>query len=185
MKRHYFISDNLDDLEEVEKELESRGITTLQVHVLSQNDAEVERHKLHEVVSFMKKDVVHSALIGAGIGLVAFLLVLAITHFSGVAQTAGSWAPFVFLAIVLLGFFTWEGGFRGIQEPNHLFLRFQKVLQEGKHILFVDVDDNQENMLKEVATSHPKLEAAGIGEAGPHWLMVWQQKLRDMIKALP
>ena len=35
MRRHYFISDNLDDLEVFEEQLEAAGISTPQIHVLS------------------------------------------------------------------------------------------------------------------------------------------------------
>ena len=41
MKRHYFISDDLDDLAAVERELDAAGITPPQVHVLSNDDAGV------------------------------------------------------------------------------------------------------------------------------------------------
>ena len=58
MQRHYYISDNLDELESVEHELEASGISVEQIHVLSENEAAVEDHHLPEVVSFMKKDVV-------------------------------------------------------------------------------------------------------------------------------
>jgi hypothetical protein len=60
MERHYYLSDDLDDLEAVENELEAAGISTPQIHVLSENDSEVENHHLHEVDSFTKSDVVHS-----------------------------------------------------------------------------------------------------------------------------
>jgi len=50
MLRHYFISDNLDDLEVFEEQLESAGVSTAQIHVLSRNDAEVgHHHHLREV----------------------------------------------------------------------------------------------------------------------------------------
>ncbi|RFQ09501.1 magnesium transporter, partial [Pseudomonas sp. ATCC 13867] len=35
MNRHYYISDNLDDLDEVEHELQESGISMEQMHVLS------------------------------------------------------------------------------------------------------------------------------------------------------
>jgi hypothetical protein len=185
MKRHYFISDNLDDLESVEGELERRGITTLQIHVLSQRDAEVEHHKLHEVMSFMKQDVVHSSVFGAAIGLVLAVIFLSIIHTAGFAKTEAGWMPFIFVAIVLLGFCTWEGGLRGIQEPNHHFRRFQKMLQDGKHIFFVDVDDNEAAVLRQVVAAHPDLEAAGIEPAGAHWIVAWQQRCLNFVKTLP
>ena len=78
--RHYFISNNLDDLEAFEEQLEAAGITTPQIHVLSLHDEEVAHHDhLNYVQSFMKKDIVHSAELGAvfGICLSAISLIVA------------------------------------------------------------------------------------------------------------
>lgn len=185
MQRHYFISDNLDDLESVEAELERQGITTLQIHVLSEQDAEVEHHKLREVVCFMKQDVVHSTLLGAAVGLILCVLFLSISHTAGFTQSAAGWVPFVFVGLVLLGFCAWEGGLRGIQEPNHHFRRFQKTLHEGKHIFFVDVDKNEEATLHQIVARHPGLENAGVERAGAHWVVAWQQRCLNFVKTLP
>jgi hypothetical protein len=38
MKRHFYISDDLDELDRIEQELESRGVHKLQIHVFSQDD---------------------------------------------------------------------------------------------------------------------------------------------------
>ncbi len=62
MNRHYYISDNLDELERLEAELEASGIATEQIHVLSEKDAETGQRHLHEVSPFMKKDVVRPAV---------------------------------------------------------------------------------------------------------------------------
>ena len=145
MLRHYFISDSLDDLEVFEEQLEAAGVSSSQIHVLSRADAEVEHHHhLHEVQSFMKNDIVHSTIRGAVVGLVAFVLVLAIAYFAGWTECAVGWMPFIFLAIVLLGFCAWEGGLLGIQRPNHDFSRFDQALSGGKHVLFVDLEQHQE-----------------------------------------
>ncbi|MDG2277138.1 MAG: magnesium transporter, partial [Pseudomonadales bacterium] len=57
--RHYFISDNLDDLEALEEELERQDVETTQIHVLSLDDSGTENHvHLNDVSSFMKKDIV-------------------------------------------------------------------------------------------------------------------------------
>lgn len=185
MKRHYFISDNLDDLAAVERELESRGLTPLQIHVLSQNDAEVEHRKLHQVMSFRKTDIVRSTLIGAVVGICLCMLTLGIAHAAGVADTTIGWIPVIFLALVLLGFCTWEGGLRGIQEPNARFQSFQSALHSGKHVLFVDADPNEEAILNQVVTQHPNLNGVRVEAAGPHWVVAWQQKCIDFIRALP
>lgn len=185
MKRHYFISDNLDELEAVERELESNGLTPLQIHVLSQNDAAVEQRQLHQVMSFTKTDIVRSTLIGAAIGICVCILTVGIAHATGVTESKIGWIPVLFLSVVLLGFCTWEGGFRGIQEPNARFLSFQPALASGKHVLFVDVDANEEPMLRQVMERHPDLDGVRVEASGPHWVVTAQQKCIDFIRALP
>lgn len=176
MQRHYVIGDDLDDLEVLEKELEAAGISTEQIHVLSLDDAEVHRHAgLHEVKSFMKSDVVHSTTRGALVGVVAASLVLVVVHFAGWARTGAGWVPFIFLAIIALGFCTWEGGLAGIQRPNHNFTRFADALKNGKHVFFVDVEPGQESALREVLGRHASVQPAGTGEPSRHWLMTLQK----------
>ena len=133
MLRHYFVSDNLDELEQFEEHLEAAGIATPQIHVLSSDDAEVQRH----------------------------------AHL----ESAAGWTPFIFLAVVLLGFLTWEGGLIGIQEPNHNFTRFEQALKEGKHVFFVDLEPGQESILETTLKRHEQLVEAGTGTSTPHWLI--------------
>ena len=177
MLRHYFVSNSLDDLEVFEQQLEAAGVSTPQIHVLSRNDAEVENHHhLHEVQSFMKQDIVRSTERGAVVGLCAFVLVLAVAYFSGWTETAAGWVPFIFLAVVLLGFSAWMGGFLGIGKTNHNFVRFEQALSEGKHVFFVDLEPRQEAVLEKLLQSHPQVEPAGTGSSAPYWLIALQQK---------
>ena len=172
MLRHYFISDDLDDLERFEEQLEAAGVSTPQIHVLSRNDAEVHKHRhLHEVESFMKKDIVRSTTRGAVVGLCAFVLILAVAYLAGWTHTAIGWMPFIFFAVVALGFCTWEGGLFGIQTPNKNFARFEKSLSEGKHVFFVDLAPHQEAVLENVLKSHPKVELAGTGSSIQPWII--------------
>ena len=177
MLRHYFVSDSLDDLEVFEEQLEAEGVSTAQIHVLSRNDAEVEHHHhLHEVQSFMKNDIIHLTMRGAFVGICAFVLVLSFAYFAGWTNSAAGWMPVIFLAVIVLGFCTWEGGLLGIQKPNHNFARFEKALSEGKHIFFVDLEPKQEAILEKIVKSHPTAELAGTGPSTQHWLITLQQK---------
>lgn len=185
MKRHYYISDDLDDLEAIERQLENKGISTPQIHVLSEKDAEVESHHLHDVNSLMKQDVVHSWEVGAVVGVCGFFLVLGGAYFTGLTNTAAGWVPFIFLAIVVLGFCTWEGGLFGLRKPNVHFKRFEEVLHAGKHIFFVEVEPAQEALLQGVLLKHPKLKAVGTGASTPRWIVIFQQKWKAFIKAMP
>lgn len=184
MKRYYYINDNLDELVQVEQELEHSGISTPHIHVLSKDDAGVQNHHLHEVNTFMRQDVVRSGEFGALIGIALSLLVVGIAWFSGLSETIG-WVPFVFLSVVLLGFFTWEGGLWGIQEPNSRFRRFEQALNDGQHLLLVDVDDRHEEMMRRTLAQHPSVKPAGVGAAAPNWVVSWQERWRDFVKWAP
>lgn len=184
MKRYFFIEDSLDDLELIERELLSRGILDPQIHVLSQDDAGMTEHHLHQVHSLLRQDVIHSGEIGALVGLVISALSIVIAYFSGLPESIG-WMPFAFLSVILLGFFTWEGGLFGIQVPNSQFRRFEGALKDGKHLLFVDVDRGQEYMLQQVLNAHPHVKPEGTGIGAPRWFMRWQQRWNDFVQWAP
>jgi hypothetical protein len=185
MLRHYYISNSLDDLELFEEQLEAAGVSKLQIHVLSSNDADAEGHEhLNKVRSFMKSDLVHSTTRGAMVGFAAFALVLLVAYFAGWTESAAGWVPFIFLAVMLLGFCTWEGGLSGIQRPNHNFTRFEQALKDGKHIFFVDLEPAQEPILERVVSSHPGVELAGTGASTQHWIVALRQKLGIVRHAL-
>jgi hypothetical protein len=184
MKRQYFISDDLDDLEHVERDLESAGVATPQIHVLSEDDSGVELHHLHEVEAVLKKDVVHGTERGALVGIIAAAVILILAWLSGLTATY-TWVPAIFLAVIVLGFCTWEGGLIGIQEPHTDFRRFQDVLHQGKHVLFVDIDPAQEAILRDVVGKHPKLQEAGEGHSTPRWVVGAQQRFTRFMQLAP
>jgi hypothetical protein len=184
MKRHYFIGDDLDVIAMVEKELTAQGIAAEKIHTLSLDDAHAERRQLNDVQSLMKRDVIHAGEIGALIGLVASVLAIVVAHASGVTERIGWW-PFVFLAIVLLGFFTWEGGLIGIQSPNSRFRRFEKALRAGEHVFFVDVEEAEEPALRRVIALYEQMRPAGTGSSSPRWLVGLQANARRFLQWAP
>ena len=185
MKRHYYVSSDLDDLDHVEEELERAGLATPQLHVLSLDDAGVAiRPHLHPVEAVLKKNVVRGTEMGAIVGVLGAALVLAVFHFTGITGSVG-WVPGIFLAIVVLGFCTWEGGLLGIQEPHSDFARFQDDLKAGKHIFIVDIDPEQEEALAAVVANHPRLESAGEGSATPKIVVEAQKRFHSAMETLP
>lgn len=181
MQRHFFVSEDLDDLERFEEELERAGIATPQIHVLTLDDAGEETHDhLHGVQSLMKKDVIHSGEYGLAVGVAAAALVLGLTYLAEWYTSPAGWIPFIFLAIILLGFFTWEGGFIGIQTFNTNFKRFKEELEAGKHVFFVDLTADQEDTLAAIVKNHPTARMAGTGRSTPHWIVAWQQRIKGL-----
>jgi hypothetical protein len=181
MKRHYYLSDDLDDLELIERQLEAAGVTTPQIHVLSEDDAGVKAHHLNEVEAVLRKDVVHGTERGAIVGAVGAAIILFAAWATGISATI-TWVPPIFLAVIVLGFCTWEGGLIGIQQPHADFVRFQDSLHSGKHVFFVDVYPAQEDTLRRVIGEHPKLAPAGEGPAAPGWFIGARTRFESMIR---
>ena len=185
MIRHFYISNSLDDLESLEVELETVGISASHSHVLSLDDAQVAAHpNLNEVEAVLRTDVVHSTKIGAVVGVIAATLMLYIVALTGLSEKA-TWIPFVFLFIIMVGFFTWEFGFIGIQRKNHRFARFEKALKNGKHIFFVDIEPENDQLLVDVVKRHPKIKRAGDGPSVPQWYIQMQDGFKTFTKIMP
>jgi len=180
MKRHYFISDDLDDLERIEEEVELRGITKPQIHVLSKDDTAVANYKhLHNIETIFKQDMIHSTIVAVVFGVIAAALVMAIGYMSGLPEVY-TWMPFYLLAIVVFAFVTWSGVFFGINTPHRDFRRFQKDLDAGRHVFVLDIDPSQEDIINQVKYEHPHLSDAGTGSATPRWISMQQQNLKDI-----
>lgn len=171
MLRYFYISSDLDDLEKIEEELEKNGITKNQIHVLSEDDAELDKHHLHGVSSILKKDIVKSMENGLALGCILASLSLLVPYFLRWTETQAGWMPFIILAIILLGFCTWEGGLIGIQKINSNFKKFQNDLLLGKHVLFVDIDTDQKPVFSKIIDEHPTLVNAGSSKSVPKWFI--------------
>jgi hypothetical protein len=184
MKRHYYMGTDLDEIGGVERELEGAGISTPQIHVLSNDDVGVQLARLHEVEAVLRKDVVHGTERGAVLGAICAGAVLLLFWVSGLSESY-TWVPAIFLAIVILGFCTWEGGLIGIQEPHMEFARFQDDLASGKHVLLVDVDPQQESVLQRVMKRHPGLQTAGEGNPTPRWIIQARRKWARFMELAP
>jgi hypothetical protein len=95
--RHYFISDDLDDLDMLEDQLEHAGIDRPRIHVLSNDSVGVANHiHLHAVQSIFTRDVVHCTCMGAVAGLLGVCLVLGVTYGLDLADATIGWTPYIF-----------------------------------------------------------------------------------------
>lgn len=176
MKRYYFVSDNLADLANVEQELQQQGISPLQMHLVSDSEAEAERLGLHQVASVFRKDIIYSMFTGFMIGLIVSTL-LVVIGFSVGLEGNQQWAILLFVCLFIVGFCTWEGGLFGIQVPNRHYRRFARALKQGRHLFFVDVVKGQKPILDEAAKKHAHLKPVGRGAGEWSWLFSLRSRM--------
>lgn len=161
MKHAYYLSNDLDELETVHDELVTAGFTDRRIHVLSDEDIEVENHHMLPVNSFLKTNVVPAMLKGAGIGLLLAIGVMAIPYIFSFESSVAT-IPFTLGGIFILAFSTWEAGFLGLHKVNEHFEKVFKRIHEGKHLMIVDYNIEEEARIRMTSRHHPKLEMVEI-----------------------
>lgn len=156
MKHAYYLSDNLDELEAVHDELVDGGLKDQQIHVLSEQEAEVEKHHLRNVNVIERTSMLGFMFRGAILGIVLAAIVLAFSQYAGV--TGSVWmAPFLFAAVAAFGFSIWEAGLMGLHRLNQRFASFKDELQQGEHMLILDYGRQQQTLIESVLKRHPKV----------------------------
>lgn len=184
MKRHYYVASNLNEVETVKHALREKGVSTLQMHLLTDADAEADRQGIQNQDSITRKDVPRSFLRGFCIGLIAVALLVAVTLVFDIPGLSNGLMLFI-ASVILLGFCTWEGGLFGIQRAGRQVRRFEKDLHQGKHVFYVDVDDEQRGVLDSVMAAHPGLRAVGTDTAESSWKLNLRRKWRHLSSSAP
>lgn len=170
MNRYYFITNDMNDLAHVEKELEQQGVLKEQMKVLPYNDALAQEAGLESVDSLFRKDMFGSIAVGFGIGCAVAALFLLGAFLFGITGLQ-SWLLVGMIALFIIGVCTWEGGLLGVHLPNRKFRRFGRHLKRGFSVFFVDINEGQEQVLLNTAKQHTKLRPVGNG-GGESDLMV-------------
>ncbi len=160
MKRFYYLTSEIESVENISRDLHNEGITDWNFHVLSKDEAGLYQRRINSATPWQELDIVHTALrgtlIGTALGLVGGLAVMFFTNFGMTS---------VFLLVVVGALFgTWAGGFVGISHENYKIARFHDDIEAGKYLVLVDVHpDEQHRVQKIMASKHPEAVAAGQG----------------------
>jgi hypothetical protein len=178
MRRYFYISNDLDDLEKVELALEGEGISRAQIHVLSNDDAGVKEHNLNQVYSWFRTDVISTTYKGVIVGVILATIALFTANAMGATETVG-WAPFIMLAIVCVGFCTWEGGLIGSHLPSSRFKKFQDRIENGQHVLMIDADKADVELIDSVVARIRGVDAVGSDATKDQWTIATEKRFRQ------
>ena len=67
---------------------------------------------------------------------------------------------------------------RVTEGENCAFARPLIGVEASGCVLGVDVSADEDSIVASTAKSYPKVQAAGIGTANPHWLVIWNLRLK-------
>jgi len=167
MKRLYFLTNNMRSLTHFSDLVHRVGIRDNHFHVASNNDAALATNRIHPIPSLFKSDLIHSGERGALIGLLLAAALILAANISGFVDIIGA-AGLTAMAFILFMFCTWEGGMWGIQHANYKIARFKDDIDNGKHLVMVDIAPDQITPLCNAARKIPYLQLAGEGSTFIH-----------------
>ena len=166
MKRLYYLTSSLDSVSGISQDMHNQGIDDWHIHVLSRNKAGLYHRQVHSSHIFQENDVIHSGELGAILGGATGLVLAVIIE---------SWTPFgaplplpvlILIAGIFTLFGTWSGGLAGVTRENYKIARFHDDLEQGKHLVMIDVSRRKEQTVRyHLEKYHP--EAVMAGEDSP------------------
>lgn len=164
MKRLFYLVDQMDSVEAISEDLHQEGITDWRFHILSRDDAGLFNRRLHSAAIFDRTDLARYTERGAVIGGLFGFAFIATAQLSGAfAMPLAAWIA-LFLFLVAAGAFI--AGFGGIGAENYRIRQFHDAIENGQHLVMVDVRKQHESRMKELmAERHPEAQLQQEGSS--------------------
>lgn len=161
MKRLYYLTYDIDVAESVSKSLHANGISDWNFHVLSKDEAGIQKHHLHAATPIHQLDILRSGergfFYGVMLAIVTIVLVDQLTSWFEMFGLLGVLG----IAAMTIGFSTWIGGFIGMQTENYKIRRFHDVIEHGGYLLMVDVTPKQKASIEILLMNQHGVSKAG------------------------
>jgi hypothetical protein len=161
MKRHYYITNDIENIEVLFKDLSHKQIKEKGIHIYSKKEREIENHTLPKIFDFFKTDIIHSGEKGLILGIFLSLIFFIIINLLNLTQKIGTFnVYFISFFIILLS--SWEGGLIGISKKNYKISQFNKKLNDTDYLIMIDRDNIAEEIFK-IINEHQNIQKVGIG----------------------
>jgi len=137
MKCMYYLAPNLVSAHEVSDDLHDVGIGDWLLHIISKDEAGLQKEKLHSSNWLETTDLLRDGFIGANFGFIAGAIL------AGAAMYFQPFGPnfpgvaFFFLVVVATLFGAWVGGLTGIDSENRKLRRFHEDIESGKYLILI------------------------------------------------
>lgn len=170
MKCVYYLSPTLKSTQQISQDLHGIGINDWFVHIVSKNESELSKEKLHSSNYIETLDVIRIGLIGAASGFTAGIAAAALTMILEPFGPDMHWFGYIAIVFVLSCFGAWIGGLVGIASENKKLANFSTDVQAGKFLILIYAKKRQEEKVREMMTTkHAEAEfvAADAGFLNP------------------
>lgn len=150
MKQHYYLTDDIDSVEKISKDLHGLDITDEHIHIVGGDIDVIEARHLHVARAIDETDIVRSSERGALLGVVLGTLFVMIGSMFRPFGIELSGPSLVMITVLIVGICTYWGGVFGVYFDNYRIAAFHKAVQQGKFLMMVDTLPGQESPLKAI-----------------------------------
>ena len=159
MKRVYYLAPDLSSVESISTHLHANGIRDWQFHVVSKDEAGLSKRHIHSAGFIHRLDILHSMEKGLLCGGLLGASFIAAFYFS--ADNALKLPQEMSLSGIMLSIFifcalagTWIGGMAGVNQEHYKLRRFHNAIDQGLHLLMIDIPALAEEDLRDMMTKH-------------------------------
>lgn len=157
--RHYFYAKTLGQVSKLAHACHNIGIHDSHFSVLSKDDIGMYNFSIHPISIEHRHDLFHCASKGSLCGICVGGLI------GSILLSMYSLHIAYILGLVVLGAFVGIciGGLTGLNHPNHNLARFDNKVNQGYHLIIIDILQEQQDLLLQlIKYKHVKLEYAGV-----------------------
>lgn len=160
MKRLFYLVDSIDSLDEISDDLHKRGITDWRFHIVSKDEAGLYTHRLHSASILDRTDLPRFVERGMILGaLFTLVLIVPMALWGVFGLPTSAYVAMGAFAIIAGG---WIGGFGGINGDNYRIRKFHRDIEDGRHLVMVDVPKSDVAEMKQLMTkNHPEARLQG------------------------
>lgn len=163
MKCVYYLSPTLKSTQQISDDLHAIGVDDWFLHIVSKDESELSKEKLHSSNYLETLDVIRNGIIGAALGFTAGILAAAL---STVVEPFGPdmhWFGYVGIVFVISCFGAWVGGLVGIASENKKLANFRADIDAGKYLILIYAKKHQEDNIKQMMSAkHAEAELAAV-----------------------
>lgn len=160
--QYKFLLQNMSESDQLQAELATVGIHDDDIHFVTERADDFAGHNVHAASIFEERDLIHSSIRGAIVGVFLGSIVSLFTY----AFQPYGWdvQPINIALLILLftGFGGWIGGLFGISHRNYRISQYEDELQEGKAIMLVYTDNEHAREARRIVEFyHPEAQYLG------------------------
>ena len=162
MKCLYYLSNSINKTHSISDDLHEAGLNDWFLHIISKDDTDVKKHKLHSGNYIEQLDLMRDGILGAVAGLIIGICTVAYLAYDNTFPPEVPDITYYFIVIVLTMFGAWEGGLTGVANESKKMSAFRPDIDAGKYLILVYARASQEEMITSMMKrKHPAIRLVG------------------------